>query len=184
MDEENFTHRHAKTVAAFTEMSYDECMKAIPWQDLLKVSGMIAEFLGQLQEPRLVHFVTLDGVEYGFHPQVANMTAGEYIDLTNLDRGFWLDADKAMAILYRPVKVKIGNKYQVEEYGAPFHPMLRDELHVRVFEQQWADSEADLGLVYINGADQVSHLYWPYADEGAAKLMELQPEEQVTLLWL
>ena len=117
MDEENFTQRHAKTVAAFTEMSYDECMKAIPWQDLLKVSGMIAEFLGQLEEPRLVHFVTLDGVEYGFHPQIGNMTAGEYIDLTNLDRGFWLDADKAMAILYRPVSIKIGNKYQVEDYG-------------------------------------------------------------------
>ncbi len=67
--------------------------------------------------------------------------------------------------------------YQVREYGAPFHPMLRDELHVRVFEQEWVGSDADLGLVYINGADQVSHLYWSYQDEGAAKLMELQPEE-------
>ena len=66
--------------------------------------------------------------------------------------------------------------YQVTEYGSPFHPLRRDEMHIRVFEQEWAKGDADLGLVYINGPDQVSHLYWPYADEASAKLMSLEPQ--------
>lgn len=66
--------------------------------------------------------------------------------------------------------------YQVSEYGSPFHPLRRDEMHIRVFEQEWAKGDADLGLVYINGPDQVSHLYWPYADPPVAKMMELEPQ--------
>lgn len=54
--------------------------------------------------------------------------------------------------------------YQVEEYGAPFHPLLRDETHVRVFETEWPKTDGKLGAVYLNGADQVSHLYWPFAE--------------------
>lgn len=54
--------------------------------------------------------------------------------------------------------------YQVQEYGAPFHPLLRDETHVRVFEALWPEADARFGAVYLNGADQVSHLYWPFAD--------------------
>jgi len=66
--------------------------------------------------------------------------------------------------------------YQVAEYGAPFHPLLRDELHVRVFEELWAGSDADLGMLYVNGIDQVSHLYWPYSDPHTAKMLSLEPQ--------
>lgn len=66
--------------------------------------------------------------------------------------------------------------YQVAEYGAPFHPLLRDELHLRVFEDQWPDSNAELGMVYVNGIDQVSHLYWPYSDPDIQKVLALEPQ--------
>lgn len=54
--------------------------------------------------------------------------------------------------------------YQVEEYGAPFHPLLRDETHVRVFESEWPRTDGAFGALFLNGADQVSHLYWPFSD--------------------
>jgi hypothetical protein len=54
--------------------------------------------------------------------------------------------------------------YQVAEYGAPFHPLLRDETHVRVFEAEWPTTNGRFGALYLNGADQVSHLYWAYSD--------------------
>lgn len=66
--------------------------------------------------------------------------------------------------------------YQVEEYGSPFHPLRRDEMHLRVFEQEWPAGKADIGMVYLNGPDQVSHLYWPYADPSASKMMSVAPE--------
>jgi len=54
--------------------------------------------------------------------------------------------------------------YQVQEYGAPFHPLLRDETHVRVFEAMWPETNGSFGALYLNGADQVSHLYWAYSE--------------------
>lgn len=65
--------------------------------------------------------------------------------------------------------------YQVQEYGAPFHPLLRDETHVRVFESLWPDAGARFGAVYLNGADQVSHLYWSYADPGVQDTIRADP---------
>ena len=65
--------------------------------------------------------------------------------------------------------------YQVEKYGAPSHPLRRDELHVRVFEAQWPRDDADFGAIYLNGADQVSHLYWPFADPGIQARIRAEP---------
>lgn len=59
--------------------------------------------------------------------------------------------------------------YQITAYGAPSHPLRRDELHVRVFEALWPEADADFGAVYVNGADQVSHLYWPFSDPDSQK---------------
>ncbi len=65
--------------------------------------------------------------------------------------------------------------YQVLEYGAPFHPLLRDETHVRVFEAEWPHTDGRFGALYLNGADQVSHLYWAYADPGVQDLIRKDP---------
>lgn len=57
----------------------------------------------------------MDGTTYGFIPVLDDMTLGEYIDL---DENFsdWESMHKAMAVLYRPVKLEKGNRYQIEEY--------------------------------------------------------------------
>ncbi|MCB9794052.1 MAG: alkaline phosphatase family protein [Alphaproteobacteria bacterium] len=69
--------------------------------------------------------------------------------------------------------------YQVEEYGSPFHPLRRDELHLRAFEQLWPDGDASLGMLYLNGPDQVSHIYWPYADPQIATQIRRSPQEHL-----
>jgi hypothetical protein len=63
---------------------------------------------------------------------------------------------------------------QVAEYGAPFHPVRRDETQVRVFEDRW-DTSTRLGFVYLVGADQVSHLYWPFVDPRALRVLRTDP---------
>ncbi|MDP2315053.1 MAG: alkaline phosphatase family protein [Pseudomonadota bacterium] len=65
--------------------------------------------------------------------------------------------------------------YQVKEYGAPFHPLLRDETHVRVFESLWPEAGGRFGGIYLNGADQVSHLYWAYSDPGVQDAIRKDP---------
>jgi hypothetical protein len=65
--------------------------------------------------------------------------------------------------------------YQVREYGAPSHPLRRDEAHLRAFEALWPASHAAFGAVYLNGADQVSHLYWPFTDSEVQRTIRQDP---------
>ena len=63
----------------------------------------------------LITKFTLKGVKYGFIPELDEMTLGEYIDL---DENFtsWNSMHKAMAVLYRPISIEKGDKYQIEDY--------------------------------------------------------------------
>jgi len=63
----------------------------------------------------LITKFTLKGVKYGFIPELDEMTLGEYIDL---DENFtsWDSMHKAMAVLYRPISIEKGDKYQIEDY--------------------------------------------------------------------
>jgi len=58
----------------------------------------------------------LYGKEFGFIPNLEEITFGEYIDLDTYlkDTSTW---HKAMAVLYRPVKKKIKNMYLIEDYN-------------------------------------------------------------------
>jgi hypothetical protein len=63
----------------------------------------------------LIQTFKLGGQEYGFIPSLDEMTLGEYIDL---DEYFsdWATMHKAMSVLFRKVKFKKGDKYQIEDY--------------------------------------------------------------------
>jgi hypothetical protein len=67
------------------------------------------------QKPNLVTNFKLNNINYGFHPQLDDLTLGEYIDLDTFI-GDWENIEKAMAVLYRPVVNKIKDKYTIEEY--------------------------------------------------------------------
>ena len=64
----------------------------------------------------LIPTFTMSGTTYGFIPALDDMTLGEYIDL---DENFsdWESMHKAMSVLYRPVKLQKGDRYQIEDYS-------------------------------------------------------------------
>ena len=63
----------------------------------------------------LIPTFKMKGVEYGMIPKLDDITLGEYIDLDNNISG-WDTMHKAMAVLYRPIKLKKDHRYQIEEY--------------------------------------------------------------------
>ncbi len=81
--------------------------------DVRKVVGTITDTLNQ--KPELVKTFKLGDTEFGFIPKLDDMTFGEYVDLDS-NLGSWDNMYKAMAVLYRPVKQKIKDKYLIEEY--------------------------------------------------------------------
>ena len=51
----------------------------------------------------------------GFIPKLDDISLGEYIDIEN-NLSDWQKIHKAMAVLYRPVNFKLGNKYGITSY--------------------------------------------------------------------
>ena len=55
------------------------------------------------------------GKEFGFIPDFENMTSGEYMDLSEYIKS-WDTMHKAMAVLFRPIVLKKGSKYLIDDY--------------------------------------------------------------------
>lgn len=82
-----------------------------------KMRDDLASFL-QNSDYKLQKFITIDGKEYGFEPNLSQMSYGAYLDCTKYDT-ITIDKNwaKIMNILYRPVRKKVGNSYEIEPYN-------------------------------------------------------------------
>ena len=60
--------------------------------------------------------IEIDGIEYGFHPNLHELRLKEFVDLDNKLSNGWESMNEVMAILYRPLTKKKGDKYNIEEY--------------------------------------------------------------------
>jgi len=77
----------------------------------------LTRFISQTDLP-LQQFIRIDGKEYGFEPNLSQMSYGAYVDLgKNETMGINEKWAEAMSILYRPVTKKIGASYQIEKYS-------------------------------------------------------------------
>ena len=65
--------------------------------------------------PPLDYTFEFNGTTYGFIPDLEELTLGEYIDLEEY-RVKPAEWHKAAAVLFRPVKDKVGNMYNIEPY--------------------------------------------------------------------
>lgn len=67
------------------------------------------------EKPLFVPTFNLGEIEFGFIPQLDEMTFGEYIDLDNYLTS-WDTMHKAMSVLFRPILHKRKGKYVIEDY--------------------------------------------------------------------
>tara|TARA_R100000935_G_scaffold53251_1_gene80950 strand:+ start:917 stop:1564 length:648 start_codon:yes stop_codon:yes gene_type:complete len=109
---ENDKFVKAKLIEIFCNIPLEQVMRL-----KLKDSEEITESIYNMfdEKPELVKNFKLDGVEYGFHPKLDDMSLGEYIDLDTFI-GDWDNIEKAMAVLYRPIVSKFKKQYNISEY--------------------------------------------------------------------
>tara|TARA_R110001592_G_scaffold28641_4_gene104751 strand:- start:1386 stop:2036 length:651 start_codon:yes stop_codon:yes gene_type:complete len=102
----------AKMIEIFCKVPLKEVilLKLSDSQEIIKILSDMFD-----QKPALVHKFKLNGVQYGFHPQLDDLTLGEYIDLDTFI-GDWDNMEKAMNVLYRPIVAKLKDKYTIKEY--------------------------------------------------------------------
>lgn len=74
------------------------------------------KIMGREASKQLNLIIEIDGVEYGFHPNLHELRLKEFVDLDNKLTNGWETMHEVMAILYRPVTKKKGDKYRIEDY--------------------------------------------------------------------
>jgi hypothetical protein len=85
----------------------------IRYKDVAEITANINNLF--TKENHLIQRFKMGGVEFGFIPNLDEMSTGEYMDLDTYITD-WDTMHNAMAVLYRPITNKLGNKYQIEEY--------------------------------------------------------------------
>jgi hypothetical protein len=68
------------------------------------------------QVPKFTPTFKIGDIEFGFIPELEEITFGEYVDLDSHLQS-WDKFHKAMAVLYRPIKTRSGEKYEIAEYN-------------------------------------------------------------------
>lgn len=112
---------HAKMIEIFCNVPLDKVilLKLKDTQEIIKILSDLFEL-----KPSLVETFKLGKTEYGFHPQLDDLTLGEYIDLDTFISD-WDNMEKAMNVLYRPVLTKLKEKYSIDEYVVKnYEPLL------------------------------------------------------------
>ena len=102
-----------RAINIFTDLKYKD-IDNIPYKDYDDITKQITKAL--LQSAPFQQRFKIQDIEFGFHPNLDEMTTAEFVDLSN----WGLNIDnyhKLMAVLYRPItsKDKFGN-YKIASY--------------------------------------------------------------------
>jgi len=84
--------------------------------DVVGIMGKISELQAKA-DTTLKNLIEIDGVEYGFHPDLSDITLGEFADLEVMIKdGIENNLPEIMAILYRPITERKGKNYTIQAY--------------------------------------------------------------------
>jgi hypothetical protein len=103
-------------------------LKSISIDDYAVVKTQLESFLGNTELP-LQRIIKIDGKEYGFEPNLSQMSYGAFADITQY-KDLTIDKNwaKIMSILYRPIKHKKGEMYSIDAYDGE----MREEMFLNV----------------------------------------------------
>ena len=125
-----------KMLSVITEIDEVDIYR-LPVKNINTLGLKLTKFLGTKPSEELQHFVTINDVEYGFHPKLSDMTFGEWIDIDNyINAGVDDNLHKIMSVLYRPIIAKQKNgKYAIEPYEPSEEKQntIKDNLTVKEF---------------------------------------------------
>ena len=117
MDEDvSKTKEVEQTIALLSDLP-QTLIKELSLRDVTNIFEKLAEL--QVQENKmLTTTLTIDGVEYGMHPDLSEITLGEYADIeTYVKMGLQKHLPEIMAILFRPIVEREGDVYTIEAYN-------------------------------------------------------------------
>jgi hypothetical protein len=134
----------------------------IRYKDVAEITANINNLF--TKENKFIQRFKMGGVEFGFIPNLDDMSTGEYMDLDNYITD-WDTMHNAMAVLYRPITNKLGNKYQIEEYKGSItyadvmrHAPLDVVLGAMVFFYTLGNDLLKSTINYLEGNQEVQNI--------------------------
>ena len=112
----------AKMIEIFCGIPLSESYK-LKMHSVAAIIDILTEMLES--KPKHVQRFKMNGVEYGFIPDLNEMSLGEYVDLDN-NASKWEMMHIAMNVLYRPIKVSKLGKYSIEDYSVSNPEKMKD----------------------------------------------------------
>jgi len=106
-------------IQAITGLKRDDIRKI----DMPTIDKIVSAYANGLKNDEKIFqkFIEIDGVKFGFHPNLKAMTFGEWLDLTEFSKNFPHQLPDLMCILYRPVTAEINLQYKIEDYDSDVH---------------------------------------------------------------
>ena len=112
----------SKMIEIFCGVKLSDTLK-MKYADVDGICNILVDMFNE--KPQLVTKFKMKGVEYGFVPKLDDISLGEYIDLDAF-LGDWENMHRAMAVLYRPIENKYGDKYSIVDYEAGDGEVMKD----------------------------------------------------------
>lgn len=103
------------TIALLSDLP-KKVIRELSLRDVLNIFEKMSSLQAQHNEV-LRKVITIDDIEFGFHPDLSEITLGEYADLeTLIQEGLQNNMPEIMAILFRPIVEKDNEVYAIEAY--------------------------------------------------------------------
>ena len=127
------TEEATETIAALSDIP-KKLIKELSLSDVAVIMSKVGE-LQQEQDTKLKRIIEINGVEYGFHPDLDSISLGEYADIEQfIKNGIDSSLPELMAVLYRPVKLKKNEIYIIDSYDGDIR-LRAEEMKLMSAEQ-------------------------------------------------
>ena len=127
------TEEATETIAALSDIPR-RLVKELALSDVANIMSKVAE-LQQKQDTKLKRIIEINGIEYGFHPDLDSISLGEYADIEQfIKNGIESNLPSLMAVLYRPIKEKKNDIYIIDAYDGDIR-MRTEEMKQMSAEQ-------------------------------------------------
>tara|TARA_R110000824_G_scaffold10816_2_gene47332 strand:+ start:332 stop:931 length:600 start_codon:yes stop_codon:yes gene_type:complete len=131
------TDEAIETITTLSNIPKD-LIKELSLYNVVLMMNKISE-LQAVKDNALKRIIEINGVEYGFHPDLDLITLGEYADIESFIKfGIYKRLPELMAILYRPVKEKKNDKYIIEPYDGDIRMRTEEMKQMKALQVQSA----------------------------------------------
>ena len=113
-------------------------VKELALSDVAAIMSKIGELQAK-QDTELKRIIEINEVEYGFHPDLSEITLGEYADIEQfIKNGIDTNLPELMSVLYRPIKEKKNDIYIIDAYDGNIRLRAEEMKHMSAEQVQSA----------------------------------------------